>query len=570
VKSARNSLCPTLGRRFAPLLLSLIAFETAASTITVARVGSGAGAGTVTASTGTIACGISCSDTFVDGAMLTLTAAPGNGSQFTGWLGPCTGSGLSCSFQVSGDATVTATFAAPPIAGRRLDADGSGDCDALTDGLLLARHLLGVTGPGLVTGGLGATAARTQGADVDAFLAAAHPALDLDGDGQVDATTDGVLALRYLLGLRGDSLTAGALGSGWTRDAAAIATYANNLCAPLPTFALTVQKAGDGTGTVSATSGIDCGATCQAEYQSNSGVTLTATPMQGSTFGGWSGGDCTGVQPTCTMTMNAARSVTATFTLMQFTLTVTKSGDGSGAISGNGLSCGATCSVPLSYGTPVSLAATPDSVNATLSSFTAWSGAGCSGTGACMFTITADTTVNAAFRLKPNLMFTSSALFDGNLGGLAGADAKCQTLAQAKGLTGNYRAYLGATATNAPSRFAVASGWTRVDGSPLVDSIGDFGTVALQNPPALDESGNDLSQSAQTRVWTATNADTTYFGQNCNNTGIAPDWSTTSGRTLTGILSATNVDVLTGGSVFPCGTPVHLYCFGIDRSASLP
>jgi len=548
-------------------VFSLVAFKAAASTITVVRNGAG---GTVTASSGLIACGGACNGDYADGALLTLTAVPADGSQFTGWLGPCTGSGTSCSFQVSGAATATATFAAPPIAGLRLDADGSGGCDALTDGLLVARHLLGVSGPGLVTGGLGATAVRTLPAAVDAFLDAVHPALDLDGNGQVDAGTDGVLLLRYLHGFRGDALVPGALGSGWTRNATAIASYADTLCLPLPAYTLTVMKAGDGTGSVSATGGIDCGATCQADFQSNTGVTLTATPAQGSTFGGWSSGGCTGVQPTCTVTMDAARSVTATFTLMQFTLSVTKSGDGSGAVSGNGLSCGATCTVPLSYGTPVSLNASPGALDATLSSFTAWSGAGCSGTGACTFTITANTMVDAAFKLRPNLMFTSSAVYDGNLGGLAGADAKCQVLAQAKSLTGNYRAYLGATGINAPSRFAVASGWTRVDGSPLVNNIVDFGTVVLQDAPALDEAGNDLSQSAQTRVWTATSADTTYYGQNCNNVGLVPDWSTTSGRTMTGLLSATNGSVLTGGSVFPCGTPVHLYCFGIDRSASVP
>jgi plastocyanin len=37
-------------------------------------------------------------------------------------------------------------------------------------------------------------------------------ALDIDGNGQVDAATDGLLVVRYLLGLRGDALIAGALG----------------------------------------------------------------------------------------------------------------------------------------------------------------------------------------------------------------------------------------------------------------------------------------------------------------------------------------------------------------------
>ncbi len=170
----------------------------------------------------------------------------------------------------------------------------------------------------------------------------------------------------------------------------------------------------------------------------------------------------------------------------------------------------------------------------------------------------------------PNLMFTTSAIYDGNLGGLAGADAKCQQLATAAGLKGHYRAYLGATGTNAPLRFANASGWIRVDGRPMIEQIGEFGTVALPYPPSLDENGNDLAGSANVRVWTATNADTTYFGQNCNATGTLPDWSTTTGRPVTGVLNATNANVLIGGSVIPCATPIRLYCFGIDRAATIP
>jgi endoglucanase len=75
---------------------------------------------------------------------------------------------------------------------------------------------------------------------------------------------------------------------------------------------LTVAKAGAGTGTVtSAPSGINCGATCSASYANGTSVTLTASAASGSTFGGWSGA-CTGTG-TCTVSMSAARSVTATF-----------------------------------------------------------------------------------------------------------------------------------------------------------------------------------------------------------------------------------------------------------------
>lgn len=78
---------------------------------------------------------------------------------------------------------------------------------------------------------------------------------------------------------------------------------------------LTVTKAGTGSGTVTSSPiGVDCGATCSAQFVSNSFVTLTATPAAGSTFTGWSGSGCTGTG-SCVVTMDAAKAVTATFNL---------------------------------------------------------------------------------------------------------------------------------------------------------------------------------------------------------------------------------------------------------------
>ncbi len=77
-------------------------------------------------------------------------------------------------------------------------------------------------------------------------------------------------------------------------------------------YTLTVVKAGAGTGTVTSNpAGIACGADCIESYASGA-VTLIATPTTGSTFAGWSGGSCTGTA-ICTVTMDAAKSVTATF-----------------------------------------------------------------------------------------------------------------------------------------------------------------------------------------------------------------------------------------------------------------
>jgi hypothetical protein len=76
--------------------------------------------------------------------------------------------------------------------------------------------------------------------------------------------------------------------------------------------ALSVTKAGAGGGTVtSSPAGINCGSTCTVHYSSGTSVTLTAAAASGSTFTGWSGA-CTGTG-ICTVSMTAARSVTAAF-----------------------------------------------------------------------------------------------------------------------------------------------------------------------------------------------------------------------------------------------------------------
>ena len=80
---------------------------------------------------------------------------------------------------------------------------------------------------------------------------------------------------------------------------------------------LTLTKSGTGTGTVtSSLFGINCGPGCtnaQSTFGDGNVVTLTAAPNAGSYFAGWSG-DCVSQALTCKVTMDAAKTVTATFT----------------------------------------------------------------------------------------------------------------------------------------------------------------------------------------------------------------------------------------------------------------
>ena len=82
-------------------------------------------------------------------------------------------------------------------------------------------------------------------------------------------------------------------------------------------------------------------------------------------------------------------------TLVQYLLTVTKAGSGSGTVTSvdDQVNCGTICSHAYDDGTPVTLNATA----ASGSTFTGWSGAGCTGTGTCQLTMSTARSVTATF-----------------------------------------------------------------------------------------------------------------------------------------------------------------------------
>jgi CHRD domain len=97
---------------------------------------------------------------------------------------------------------------------------------AFTDGLIMLRYMLNITGPALVNGAFGPTATRTDPALIKTFLDNTKLAYDVDGNGTVDAATDGILIMRHLIGMKDAELVDGALGAGATRTSATdVAAY---------------------------------------------------------------------------------------------------------------------------------------------------------------------------------------------------------------------------------------------------------------------------------------------------------------------------------------------------------
>ena len=177
------------------------------------------------------------------------------------------------------------------------------------------------------------------------------------------------------------------------------ATFTKNL------VNLAVEVTGNGKVSSSPTGINDCTDNCNADFAENSTVTLTATPDAGWSFTSWSA-NCTTVTPTtCTTTMDAAKTVTATFTQILHTLTVTKTGNGSVSSDPSGISCGTDCKEKYTAGTRVTLTATPDSGW----TFKGWS-SNCTKVTAttCTTTMDAAKTVVAKFESWPKLVGTSS------------------------------------------------------------------------------------------------------------------------------------------------------------------
>jgi hypothetical protein len=325
----------------------------------------GAGSGTVTSDPAGINCGGTCIAGFSASTVVTLTAAADTGSTFAGWSGAgCSGTDV-CVVTMDAVKTVTATFVQGPF---DLDVTKSGN------------------GDGTVT---------SDPVGIDCGVTCTY---------MYDAST--VVTLTATADV--DSVFAGWSGGGCSGTGDCVVTMLadTNVTAAFMslTQTLSVSKTGNGTGSVASDpAGVDCGATCSADYSYGSAVTLTATADGDSTFAGWSGA-CSGTGMTCTVTMDDTQNVIASFMSLTQTLSVAKTGSGTGSVASDpaGIDCGGTCSADYSYGTAVTLTAAPDAESA----FIGWDGGGCSGTGDCVVTMDDTKAVTAAFKFNATLPFT--------------------------------------------------------------------------------------------------------------------------------------------------------------------
>jgi ABC-type phosphate transport system substrate-binding protein len=394
------------------------------------------GTGSVSSSPAGINCGTECQASYAKGTSVKLTATPGAGFKAATWTGCDTVTGGVCEVTMTAAKEVKATFAAIPSFLLKVKKEGNGvgtvsssptgincgtECEAsYAEGTLVkltatpgtGSKAATFTGCDNVTGGV-CEVTMNAAKEVKATFALEEFSLKVtkEGTGSVSSSPAGIncgseCQASYTKGTL-VKLTAtpgtGFKAATWT----GCDTVTGGVCevtlnaakevkatfAAIPNFLLKVKKEGNGSGTVTSNpTGINCGAECEASYAEGTLVKLTATPGSGSKAATFTGCDnvAGGV---CEVTMNAAKEVKATFSLEEFSLKVSKDGNGTVTSSPAGINCGSTCEAKFTSGTLVKLTATPGTGYKGVT----WTGCDNVTSGVCEVTVNAASEVKATF-----------------------------------------------------------------------------------------------------------------------------------------------------------------------------
>jgi Divergent InlB B-repeat domain/PASTA domain len=408
------------------------------------------GSGTVTSSPSGIECGSTCSAPFSQGEAVTLTAVSGPGSEPVKWSGCGSIVEGKCTVTMSIDRTVKATFEAHMVE-LKVKKGGLGDgtvtsepaginCGATCSAkfaeastVTLSGKPTGESQAALWSGCNSVTAENkclvtmTGAREVSATFNVEGPLLTLSmsgsGSGTVSSSPAGLqcgescavtfpkgqlVTLQGTPGLHSQAVkwtgcdeTTKANECIVTMSEARAISASFDLEPQYIEYVLTVNPKGTGTGSVqSFPPGISCPPDCSESYVFKTPVTLFATADAGSEFFRWSGGSCSGSGP-CERKINSDRTVNAVFKAVgNRTLTVAKAGAGQGVITSKpaAIECGSTCSAELDASIKVALHATA----APGSTFSGWSGEGCSGTGSCKVLMNEARNVTATFAKNPS------------------------------------------------------------------------------------------------------------------------------------------------------------------------
>lgn len=159
-------------------------------------------------------------------------------------------------------------------------------------------------------------------------------------------------------------------------------------------------------------------------------------------------------------------------------------------------------------------------------------------------------------------VFVTSTTYNGNLGGLSGADAKCQARADIANLGGTWKAWLTDDQINAASRFSHNSGpYKLINGTLIANNWLDLTDGSLQAAINITELNQTMNSWG---IWTNTQIDGTlmnYGSTSCSN------WSSSTKGVYGGLGSNINVSTPVTNSLWTwnssdyCSNAYPLYCF---------
>lgn len=155
---------------------------------------------------------------------------------------------------------------------------------------------------------------------------------------------------------------------------------------------------------------------------------------------------------------------------------------------------------------------------------------------------------------QAKIVFVTAGNFQGNLGGLAGADLRCTGQAALAGLSGTYTAWLSDPTGDASTRITDSSaGYARVDGTVIASDLDDLLDGVLDAPINLTQFGGER----EVRVWT----NTTTLGVAAGAFDCSGWTSNGGGDGWVGLSIATNGNWTNFTTDAACSGSNSLYCF---------
>jgi uncharacterized repeat protein (TIGR02543 family) len=359
---------------------------------------------------------------YADGAVVTLTAVPADGYDFSFWSGGAAGNAATLEVTLNANKAVTANFeverraltlGVQPAGGGTISAVPAPGADGLyTVGTVVTLTANPAVGKDFTSwsgdaAGAVTTVAVTMGVDktVTANFAVARRALTLsavpaaggtvtalppaDGDGLYAYGTVVTLTATAAVGYDFVSWSGDAAGALATTEVTVTddRTVSANFTLARRALTLGIDPVVGGTLSVSPAAGPD------GLYAFGTVVTLTATPAANYTFGSWTG-DAAGSVTPVEVAMDANKTVTANFTAVPRALTLGVLPAGSGSI---GADPAPDAGGNYAHGTVVTLTATP----AAGYDFVSWSGAASGAVSPVTVIADADKAVTANFALTP-------------------------------------------------------------------------------------------------------------------------------------------------------------------------